>query len=354
MDIERVRTYAEFTNLEPVWNDLLTKAATNSVFLTHEWASSWWNAYAGKREFSILVLRDREAVRAIAPLMITDYSLFRRLGFIGSNRPDYCDFIVDRDHLAGYETLLTYLFYDFPDWDEIMLENVPETSPLLLALDKYSPRFIIKKHVVDVCPYLTLDAQTEKILRSIERKQSLKRKIKKLSEKGTLRFRHYSDRKEMEKTLGQLLEKYLHRFDHANLKKRLPLEIDFHLELLRRMGQKEIIQFAVLELDDQPIAQHLGFSYNGVYHWVKPAFNPLYAEHSPGALLLYYLIEHAWKSGYREFDFLRGKELFKTDITERFRQVMIFKLYRSFPMFIFCKAAPTLNSLLQRWAFRQR
>ena len=110
MDIKRVSTFPEFRNLEPVWNSLLTKAVTNTVFLTHEWASSWWNAYAGKRALSILVLTDKEAVRAIAPLMVTDYKIFRRLGFIGNNRPDYCDFIVDREHLAGYEALLTYLY----------------------------------------------------------------------------------------------------------------------------------------------------------------------------------------------------------------------------------------------------
>ncbi len=110
MDIERVSSYAKFCSLEPVWNSLLAKAATNTVFLTHEWVSSWWNAYAGKHELSILVLRDGEAVRAIAPLMATDFKIFRRLAFIGSNRPDYCDFIVDKaTTLRVTRSLLSYI-----------------------------------------------------------------------------------------------------------------------------------------------------------------------------------------------------------------------------------------------------
>jgi len=74
----------------------------------------------------------------------------------------------------------------------------------------------------------------------------------------------------MEEALVSLMETYLERFDPANLKKRLPMEIAFHRELLRRMGPEQMIQFSALELGDRPIAQHFGFSYNGVYHWVRP------------------------------------------------------------------------------------
>ena len=353
MLIQEINSLDGLAEIGPAWNRLLAGARTNTIFQTPEWVSSWWKTYGKGSLLCVLILKEGDEIRAIAPLMLRDNKLFRRIGFIGGHRADYADFIVHKDRPEDYQAFLSHLVFGLRNCDEVMLENVPETSPLLHALDEYSPRFIIKKHVIDVCPYLTLDEQTEEILRNIERRQSLKRKIKKLSGNGTLRFRHYSDQEEMEKALVPLLEAYLQRFDHANLRKRLPLEVAFHLELLRRMGPKQMIQFAVLEQEDRPIARHFGFSYNGVYLWVKPAFDPRYAEHSPGVVMLYHLIEHAWKNGYREFDFLRGKELFKTNITEHFRQVVIVKLYRSFPNSILCKAAATLNSLLQRGVFRQ-
>ena len=239
------------------------------------------------------------------------------------------------------------------DYDEVMLENVPESSPLLHALEEEPRRFIIKRAVADACPYLTLDDRTESVLGKIEGKQSLKRKMKKLAAKGDLRFHHYTDPLEMEKAMVSLMETYLERFDPANLKKRLPMEIAFHRELLRRMGPEQMIQFSALELGERPIARHFGFSYDGVYHWVRPAFDPLYAEHSPGAVLLYHLIVHARKNAFREFDFLRGKEAFKTVIAGQMRQVMMVKLYRSLPKYILCKAAAAVNTWLQRLAFRQ-
>jgi CelD/BcsL family acetyltransferase involved in cellulose biosynthesis len=353
MVIQEITSLDALAEIGPAWGSLLKNVRTNTIFQTYEWVSSWWEVYGKSSRLCVLILKEGEEIRGIAPLMLRDYKVLRRLTLIGRHRADYSDFIVHKDRPEDYRAFLSHLAFGLRNYDEVMLENVPETSPLLHALDEYSPRFIIKKHVIDVCPYLTLDERTEEILRNIERKQSLKRKMKKLSEKGTLRFRHYSDQEEMEKALGPLLEAYLQRFDRANLKKRLPLEIDFHLELLRRMGPKEMIQFSVLELDDQPIAQHFGFSYNGVYHWVKPGFNPLYAEHSPGVVMLYYLIEHAWKNGYREFDFLRGKEPFKTNIAEHFRQVMMVKLYRSFPKSILCEAGTKLSRWLQGGVFRQ-
>jgi len=353
MVIQEINSHNGLAEIGPAWRSLLRDAATNTVFQTHEWVSSWWAACGKSHRLCVLVLREGDAIMGIAPLVLRDYRVFRRLTLMGGHRADYSDFIVRKDRLHDYKKLISHLAFSMRNYDELMLENIPETSPLLRALDEYSPPLVIKKHALDVCPYLTLNKKTEEVLRKIEGKQSLRRKIRKLSEKGTLRFRHYSDPAEMEKALVSLLEAYLERFDRSNLKKRLPLEIDFHMQLLRRMAPEQMLQFAVLELNDRSIAQHFGFGYNGVYHWVKPAFDPLYAEYSPGSVLLYHLIESAWKSGFREFDFLRGKEPFKTNIAGQLRQVMMVKLYRSLPKYIICGAAAAINRWFQRRTFRQ-
>jgi CelD/BcsL family acetyltransferase involved in cellulose biosynthesis len=353
MAIQEINTDKDLEEIGPAWRSLLRDAATKTPFQTHEWASSWWAVYGKSHRLSVLVLRERDALMGIAPLVLRDYRVFRRLTLIGGHRADYSDFIVPRDRLRGYKELINHLGFSMRNYDELMLENIPEASPLLSALDEYSPRLVIRKQVLDVCPHLTLNQKTEEVLLKIEAKQSLRRKIRKLSEKGTLRFRHYSDSIEMEKAVVPLLEAYLGRFDRSNLKKRLPLEREFHIQLLRRMGPEQMVQFGVLELNDRAIAQHFGFGYDGVYYWVRPAFDHLYAEYSPGALLLCYLIESAWKGGFREFDFLRGKEPFKTNIAGQLRQVMMVKLYRSLPKYIICAAAAAINGRIQRRTFRQ-
>jgi CelD/BcsL family acetyltransferase involved in cellulose biosynthesis len=353
MLIQEISSLDGLAEIGPAWRSLLKDASTNTVFQTHEWVSSWWAVYGKGHRMCVLILREGDEIRGIAPLMLRDYKVFRRLTFIGGHRADYSDFIVHKDRPQDYQTFVSHLAFEMSNYDEVMIENVPETSPLLHALAGYSRHFIIKKEVVDACPYLPLGEKTPEVLQKMEGKQSLKRKIKKLTGKGNLRFRHYSDALEMEKDIVPLLEAYFRRFNPANREKRLPLEIAFHLEMLRRMGPREMIQFAALELDNRSIAQHFGFSYNGVYYWVKPAFDPLFAEYSPGGVLLYHLIEHGWKNGFKEFDFLRGKEPFKIDIAGHFRQVMLVKLYRSLPKYLLCRAAAAINRWVQSRTLRQ-
>lgn len=353
MHIARVKTYSEFIDLEQAWDNLLANAATSTVFLTHEWILSWWKAYGGDRELSIIVLKDKEDVRAIAPLMLTDFKVLRRLSFIGSNRPDYCDFIVHKLHPAYYQMLLRYLYDDFTAWDEIVFENVPETSPLIEALEQERPRFIVKKRVSDVCPYVRIDVDPENLLRKIEKSQFLGKKLKRLRKLGIVTFRHYTESSEMENALSSLLKAHFKRFDERNLNKRFPQELEFHKELLQRMHQKDMIRFAVLELDGQPIAQHFGFGYNGVYYYVRPSFDPSYSEYSPGLVLLYHLIEYAARNGYVEFDFLRGKETYKQRMADQSRRVMIVNLYRSFPKRLLCMGGTRIKRFFQRSAFRQ-
>ncbi len=51
-----------------------------------------------------------------------------------------------------------------------MLENIPQTSPLIPALEKERHHFIVKKKVLDVCPYIRFDKDPENVLRRIEKK----------------------------------------------------------------------------------------------------------------------------------------------------------------------------------------
>ncbi len=187
----------------------------------------------------------------------------------------------------------------------------------------------------------------------LRKSQSLRRKVNRLQKLGKITFRHYSEPAEMEKALTSLLEAYLRRFDERNRHKRLPQELEFHRQLLRRMHPKDAIRFGVLELEGRTIAQHFGFSYNGVYYWVRPAFDAAYAEYSPGSILLYYLVDYAVKNGFKEFDFLRGNEPFKTKTTDDVREVTIVKMYKSLAKFMLYNVATALNHALQRRTFRQ-
>ncbi|MCU0595709.1 MAG: hypothetical protein MUC98_09645, partial [Desulfobacterota bacterium] len=193
MVVQEINTLKDLEALAPAWRTLLRNAATHTVFQTQEWVSSWWTVYGKGHRPRVLILREGEEVRGIAPLILKDHGIFRRLTFIGGHRADYSDFIVHRDRPQDYQRLLDHMASGMVHYDEILLENVPESSPLLYALEEDPRRFIIKSAVADACPYLTLDDRTESTLGKMDGKQSLKRKMKRLAAKGDLRFRHYTD-----------------------------------------------------------------------------------------------------------------------------------------------------------------
>lgn len=69
--------------------------------------------------------------------------------------------------------------------------------------------------------------------------------------------------------------------------------------------------FSTLNIEDKPIAWHLGFEYAGIYYYYMPAGDHEYSKYSPTKIHLYYLIKRAIINGLYKYDHLRGEETYK-------------------------------------------
>ncbi|NJL92368.1 MAG: hypothetical protein HC915_00945 [Anaerolineae bacterium] len=70
MKIQAFTSPHVFEALRPEWNALLQNSQQNYVFLTHEWQSTWWQAYH-PGELWVLTLRDEaDNLQAIFPWFI--------------------------------------------------------------------------------------------------------------------------------------------------------------------------------------------------------------------------------------------------------------------------------------------
>jgi CelD/BcsL family acetyltransferase involved in cellulose biosynthesis len=103
------------------------------------------------------------------------------------------------------------------------------------------------------------------------------------------------------------------------------------------------LRFSVVSLDGRPIALHLGFECNGRFIWYKPTFDVALARHSPGEVLIKYLLEDAHARGLLEFDFGPGEEAFKYRFSNYARAISSIHVYRS-----------RIVGLLDRWKFQLR
>ena len=96
--VERIEDPAQLAGLEPVWNRLLDESDVLHPFVTHEWVQTWWECYAGLARLSVLVAREGNTVRAIAPLMRARQSM---LGL-----PVDCTLAARNDHSPRFDLIV--------------------------------------------------------------------------------------------------------------------------------------------------------------------------------------------------------------------------------------------------------
>ena len=103
MQIQTIQTTDEFLSLRAEWNALLETSASNCVFLTHEWLSTWWKHLADGRRLHVVTARKDGNLIGVLPLaerapqfarMMPRILEFLGSGVIGS---DYLDTIVAKE-----------------------------------------------------------------------------------------------------------------------------------------------------------------------------------------------------------------------------------------------------------------
>ncbi|MCJ7668008.1 MAG: hypothetical protein MUP04_06985 [Anaerolineae bacterium] len=181
----RVEFYTEkeaFLPLREEWNRLLVGSPSDTIFLTWEWQSLWWEFFGRGHRLLLLTARQEKELVGIAPLFIADEGMTLRL-VGGTEISDYLDIIA----LSGHErevwsAFLAHLLEEC-SWDTLDLHNLPAASPtreVLLSLkDEYGLK--VEVSLEDVCPLIFLPESWEGYLQMLDKKErhELRRKIRK-------------------------------------------------------------------------------------------------------------------------------------------------------------------------------
>mgnify|MGYP000498213716 CR=1 FL=1 len=115
MQLKEITTQKDFYSLSTVWNSILKKSGSDSIFFTFEWLYKWWEHFGQGKKIFILLAQDEDEVIGIAPLMIGKRKILRYLpvrevSFIGTGISDYADFIImDQDIMTIAEDAIPNL-----------------------------------------------------------------------------------------------------------------------------------------------------------------------------------------------------------------------------------------------------
>ncbi len=318
-----------FQALAPEWNPLLARSRFDTVFLTHEWQTTWWR-HLQDGELWILAFRSPEdgQLVGIAPLFrrynpegeLAGQWSFHLVGCIEVS--DYLDLLAARGWEAPvHRALLEWLTGpDAPYWDRVDLCNLPEVSLTYRLLPDLAREFGLRAAVFqeDVAPYVPLPLRYQDYLaHCVDKKQrhEIRRKQRRALREAEVVFR-VVDRAADPDTIVREMETFiqLQRMSRPDKAEFMTPQMEaFFTGLAVRMAQAGWLCLAFLELNGVPAAAYFNFQYRRRVYVYNSGYNPQadVAYLSPGWVLLGYLIQYAIARGERIFDFLQGSEEYK-------------------------------------------
>lgn len=330
-----------FESLAGIWDSLLQRnGEDNSIYLTHEWLSTWWRHFGEGKKLNILLMEKDEQVIGIVPLMRTEYTMgpvkLPLLETIGAVNCNYIGLIPSENRQEAASAFLSYLEEELVKSRlALRFSLVPEDSQFLQLLRRHAPLFsqslIIQERLMTLAPYISLPTTWEEYSHSLgrRRRKILRRSLQELEEAHSVRFQE-CDADSLEDWLSRLFDLHQRRWQSVGVRSGFsdPQKREFYRDLSTQFLQKKWLHFSCLKVDEEMVSTEFGYIYNGKLYAATSARDPRYSKYSIGHLHHMYLTRDAIARNLREVDLLRGDEPYKfywTKSARKYMQVVIIK-----------------------------
>ncbi len=280
------------------------------IFGLPRWIGTWRQAFEVEDELYICLIKANEELIGVAPLSIDGVTA----SFVGD--PEICDYF-DFPVAPGYEKK----FY------EALLDDLAKRRVTELDLRCLRPESTVLSHLVDAARSRGATCSTEPDGVSVEmdlpgdwneylytlnkqQRHEVRRKLKRLREKGAV---HFLALKDAEGIMGRL-DVFLKMFRESRSDKAAfmhpQMEIFFR-SMIRAMSEEGVLRLFILNLDDSPAAAALCFDYQDTLYLYNSGYDPQYSSLSVGLICKILSIKHAIEAGRKKYDFLKGVESYK-------------------------------------------
>lgn len=284
------------------WIDL---QAADARFASPFFRPEFTQAVAARRDdIFVGVLSDRSAVRGFIPFQRAGG---RRGGPVGGMMSNYQGVIVESDADWNPRDLVRDLGLSVLRFDHLICSE-PEFAPFRSK--------VVGSQIVDTADGFH-NWLAHRRAAGVSTMTKLPRKIRKLDrELGPIRFEpHVACNDVFTALVGWKRAQYTRT--HA----RGSLAFDWAVQAAGRIAETQEDGFAgmlsALYAGDRLVAAHLGMRSRSVWHHWYPAYDPAFAVHSPGLILLWKMIHWAAESGIDWIDLGIGGERWKSSFATR-------------------------------------
>jgi CelD/BcsL family acetyltransferase involved in cellulose biosynthesis len=314
-----------FAALKAEWNKVLQRSRYNTIFLTYEWQTTWWECL-GEGDLWIVAFRrdDTNELVGIAPLYLVRptggrWAGKRKLNLVGCVEvSDYLDMIVAK----GWERQVYAAFYHWlcsnnaPAWDVLDLCNLPQDSLTHHEFHQVvdSSTYHVEITQEDVAPQFLLPFRYESYLQEqVDKKQrhEIRRKQRRAERETQVNFYYVGSQDNLVAEIDDFVAlQQASREDKAEFM--TPAMRHFFGRMAQRMQEAGWLRLCFLTINGEKTASLLGFEYNRRYLLYNSGYDPeAYPHLSPGWVLLAYAIQYAIAVGDHVFDFMQGNEDYK-------------------------------------------
>lgn len=339
MKVRRVQDLAGFRDLAGAWRELCRDSGQTSPFLSHDWFDCCWRACDSVRRPEVVLVEDAAGPVAFVPLVAWRGSLrglpARWLGMLDAPDTPFVDWLTLGRPDSIVRAVLDHLA-DRRDWDALVLDGVPATSPTLKALDAWLPdRFPSQNLGVARSPYLSLIGSWEAFWRSTSQrfKKTVRSVRNRLQRAGRVTLDEYRLVDPRSAVFDELLDvsrrswKAPRRLAIATM----PGMVEFFRELTSRASKNGWLRLWVLRLDGRAVATEYQLEADGRVHALRADFDEsLPDELSPGTYLSAEIVRSLFaRDGVHEYDMGRGDNPYKSRWTTTAHESARLRVFRA-------------------------
>lgn len=343
LEIKIIDNLTSFDSLEDEWN-MLTERTNYSVYQTFDWNRGWWEHYGKQDSLFILTFYAMGQLVGIIPLFwdritLLGWNLYSGLRLLGSNvsQPKgdkilglmsystYLNAIIDPDYQNDvYDRFGLFLSNMGLQWDELLLEEVPEKSTLLTSFLGILKRVGLTAKISNdsIVPTIDLSGTWHDYLSKISKnsRSHARRALKKVEEGSNKVFNiiEVDSEEEVSDKFERFVEMHQERW---NRKEQLGVFAEqriyqFYKDIIRRFYIKGWLQLKLVVPVDQHdccVAIDLNFKYKNRVYGEHCALDDQsqYYKMGAGTSLLNATLHEITKSDASIYDLGRGDYSYK-------------------------------------------
>jgi CelD/BcsL family acetyltransferase involved in cellulose biosynthesis len=350
IELAVLRDVTEWDRIEEEWNELFLASPSASPPLHFDWLRQWWRVYGGVygqegRGLRVIIVRRGEHLIGAMPLYQSlrgPVVRTRRLEFLSTGErefeeicPDYMDLLyrpgeadLCLDAIAGW-----LLGDGRGDWDEVLLRDVSEESPLAGWWAGAEDGCRRKTAGRGMCPIANiaggLDAYWGRLSANMRQHS---RRLLRLARGAGAELTVAAGPAAADVFFEDMVRLHQERWRAAGKAGCFAAArfTEFHRTLCRSWAPQGRAVLARLGTGDRPLAVIYGFVIgrkfdfyqSGVVHETGGAVQ------SPGTVALLLLMDHLAQRGIELFDFLRGESFYKQRLATQARLLVEIRLFR--------------------------